>query len=247
LREKKNFTQLFPPSEARLDAPMSINDPSRVSKPVRSATLQSLEEAGFVPPRSTVQILPRGITYDPTIRPDRHGGSQEMTVPSSALNYTIPSVQVRTAYRAYTAPQVRLPNPGERIQTNAPTQDPVPEHQLNPTSMRSSIPSFVVPLEGESPNSPTRYIGHPIGGGDTVLLDLVDGILVQRAQDGNAETEIRVHSSTEVLSDSITTSIVQSPAVPPTTAQTAATLRAPGFGRPTQYGILESIEENAEV
>jgi len=249
IAREKSVPQLFPPSEARLDAPTSINDPSRISKPVRSATLQSLEEAGFVPPRSTVQILPRVTTYDPTIRPDRYVGSQEMRVPSSGLNRTIPTSQVRTAYRAYTAPQIRMPNAVEVIQTNSSVHDPVPERPRNPTPIRGGMPSFVVPLEAESSsNSLTRYIAHPTGGEDPFLLDLVDGILVERAQDdGNDETEIRAHSGTEVSSDGITTSIVQAPKVPPTTAQTAATLRTPGFGGSTQHGILESIEENAEV
>ncbi|KAH8588870.1 hypothetical protein B0O99DRAFT_693028 [Bisporella sp. PMI_857] len=247
LRGNKIFAPLLPPSEAGLDAPTSINDPSWVPKPARSATLQSLEEAGFVPPRSTVQILPRVSTYNQTMNPDRHIRSQEMRVPSLALNHTIPSAQVQTVY---TAPEARLPYPVDVTKAYALKQNPIPERLHNPTSIRGGKPSLVVPLGGESSssNSPTQYIAHPIGGGDTVLLDLADGILIKPARDdGNAEPDIRVHLRTGVSPDIIATSIVQAPAVLPPMAQIAPIFRAPGFGRPAEDRTLESILETPEV
>ncbi|KAG4438465.1 hypothetical protein IFR05_006033 [Cadophora sp. M221] len=79
---KKSFTQLFSPSDsaAHLAQPsLSLNDPSRISKPVRSATLDSLEVAGFAPPRSTAPFILRSFT--------NHGEpvSNRMEVPSSNI------------------------------------------------------------------------------------------------------------------------------------------------------------------
>ncbi|KAH6707784.1 hypothetical protein BKA61DRAFT_134492 [Leptodontidium sp. MPI-SDFR-AT-0119] len=85
---KKSLAQLSSPSDST-DRPtqpsLSLNDPSRISKPVGRATLQSLEVAGFAPPRSTAPFIPHPfMTHEPT--------SNRIEVPASNIAQIRPPI-----------------------------------------------------------------------------------------------------------------------------------------------------------
>lgn len=224
LRGRKGLSQIFSQSRAKLDAPTSINDPSRVSKPVPGSSLPFVEGETYVPPSSTFQILPRVTAYPPTRPPNQYYRQEE-----TRLQSAVPQAQEER--------QQLLPPQLHQLQLSPLVQDSLFGRLDNPTSQGPSLTfSF-----NSAPNT-----GSLVGDGDTTLSDTVNSGSDDHAQDDpNADTDIGPSLAAGVAALGMARPALQESVALPTTVQIAA-LDAPTYTNASEQGTLETIPENIE-